>query len=98
MPYRHQVWLVVISFKNIIINKTLYACTYGLSWKSFLQATTGISVVMSDVIEVGIVVEGDVCMSGVVGKVGGCVVDHTDTEVVSLERTKIVKIVIIWCL
>ena len=62
--------------------------TYGLPWKIFLHATAGICDVKEDVIEMGTVDEGDICMLDDVIKVDACAVDDTDTEAVSLELTK----------
>ena len=62
--------------------------TNGLSWKILLHATAGICDVMEDVIEIGTVDEGDICMLDDVIKVDVCAVDDIDTEVVSLELTK----------
>lgn len=59
--------------------------TYGLSWKIFLHATAGVCNVVEDVIEIGTVDEGEIWLFDDVVKVGACVVDDTDTVVVSLE-------------
>ena len=70
-------------------NQALMRCiTYGLSWKIFLHATAGICDVIEDVIEIGTVDEGNICILDDVIKVDACAVDDTDTEAVSLELTK----------